>query len=251
MFNDHSDETGVIMCGRFTLILEPEEVQNELHLGKMPEEVKPRFNIAPSQPIAVVTDPQTRDVQLFRWGLIPFWAKDPAIGNRMINARSETLAEKPAFKTALARRRCLILADGFYEWFHPEGRGPEGKSKGKTSSPSIPYLFRLASGKPFAFAGLWDTWRSPEGETISSCTIITTTANEHLSRFHERMPVILDQDNLWKWLKPEATIPEVTSLLIPYPSDQMASHPVSPKVNSPAFDTPECILPLVENGEDQ
>lgn len=242
------------MCGRFTLILKPEEVQNELHLGKVPEEVHPRFNIAPSQPIAVVTDPQTRDVQLFRWGLIPFWAKDPGIGNRMINARSETLAEKPAFKTALARRRCLILADGFYEWHHPEkqgltGPGSEGKSRGKTAGRSIPYLFRLASGKPFAFAGLWDTWKSPEGEIISSCTIITTAANEHLSRFHDRMPVILDQDNLWKWLNPQASIPEVTSLLAPYPSDQITSHPVTPKVNSPAFDDPECIQPLIDHEE--
>jgi putative SOS response-associated peptidase YedK len=230
------------MCGRFTLILEPEAIQNELHLGDFPAEFQPRYNIAPSQPIAVVTDPQKRNVQLFRWGLIPAWAKDPGIGNRLINARAETLAEKPAFRTALARRRCLILADGFYEWFRPDG-------KSKSKSPAVPYLFRLASGKPFAFAGLWDTWHSPAGNTISTCTIITTSANEHVGQFHERMPVILDEQKLWDWLDPQTSPGDLANLLKPYPADRMASHPVSQLVNNPATDTRECITPLVDQDQ--
>ena len=232
------------MCGRFTLVLEPEAVQNEFQLGKIPEDMGPRFNIAPSQSIAVVTDPETRNVELFRWGLIPSWAKDPAIGNRMINARAETLTEKPTFRTAFARRRCLVLADGFYEW-----QQPEGKNKGKSGVRSIPYLFRLASGKPFAFAGLWDTWKSPEGQSISTCTIITTAANEEIQPVHDRMPVILDKDHLWKWLTPQASIEELNGLLVPYPAQEMASYPVSLLVNNPGNDTPELVEPAAERGE--
>jgi putative SOS response-associated peptidase YedK len=225
------------MCGRFTLILEPEAIQNELNVGVFPSDYKPRFNIAPSQPVAVVTNPQTRAIQWFRWGLIPSWAKDTAIGNRMINARAETLAEKPAFKTALSRRRCIILADGFYEWNQTEGMAKKGKT---------PYWFHLTSGKPFAFAGLWDTWHSPGGEeTILSCTLITTSANEHVARFHDRMPVILDQGHVWNWLDPQASQTDVSALLKPYPADQMTSHPVSNLVNSPGNDNPQCIEPII------
>jgi len=232
------------MCGRFTLVMEPEAVQNELQLGNLPEGLGRRFNIAPSQLVAVVTDPESRNVELFRWGLIPSWAKDPGIGNRMINARSETLAEKPTFRNALLRRRCLILADGFYEW-----RQPDGKEKGKTGGRSTPYLFRLASGKPFAFAGLWDIWKSPEGYNISSCAIITTSANEEVKLVHDRMPVILDQDHLWRWLAPQASREELNGLLISYPAQKMASYPVSSLVNNPGNDTPEVIKPAIERGE--
>jgi len=223
------------MCGRFTLILEPEAVQKELKLGDFPDDFQSRYNVAPSQPIAVVTDPESRNVELFHWGLIPSWAKDAAIGNRLINARSETLLEKPAFRTAFARRRCLILADGFYEWYRPD------KDAAGKSARRIPYYFQLASHKPFAFAGLWETWRSPEGELVKSTTIITCPANELVSQYHDRMPVILDGSRLWDWIKPDAKMPFLQDMLAPFPPDQMVSHPVSPLVNNPANDSPELV----------
>ncbi|MCL4561439.1 MAG: SOS response-associated peptidase [Chloroflexi bacterium] len=226
------------MCGRFTLILEPAALQEELGLGEVTAEVQSRYNVAPTQPVAVVADPLSRKVELFRWGLIPSWAKDPSIGARMINARSETLREKPSFRTAFARRRCLILADGFYEW-----RRPADKSAGR----SQPYYFQLASGKPFAFAGLWDTWRPAEGEPLQSCTIITCAANELMAPIHERMPVMLDAAHLWAWMDPQAKGDELQGLLQPYPAEQMALHPVSPRVSSPAYDGPECVRPIQLN----
>jgi putative SOS response-associated peptidase YedK len=168
-----------------------------------------------------------------RWGLIPFWAKDPSIGSRMINARAETLTEKPAFKNAFNKRRCLILADGFYEW--KKGAGPKGRSQ--------PYLFKRADGKPFAFAGLWEFWRSPEGEEIRSCTIITTEANGLVQSVHERMPVMLNGDTGWQWIE-EGQGGDLLNLLRPYPADAMTAYPVSAMVNRPELDIPDLVMPV-------
>ncbi len=222
------------MCGRFTLILDPVAIQAELGLGDLPADIQPRYNIAPGQDIPVVTDPAERRVDLLRWGLIPSWAKDASIGSRLINARSETLAEKPSFRAALTRRRCLVLADGFYEWYHPTGR---------VSAKAQPVYFSLTDHKPFAFAGLWDTWRSPEGELVRSATIITCPANECVNPFHERMPVMLDAAHLWDWTDPSANLAAVQSLLQPYPADQMVYQAVSTRINNPDNEGPECLQP--------
>jgi len=191
----------------------------------------PRYNIAPTQSVIVVNDTGQRQLVQMRWGLIPSWAKDPAIGNRMINARAETLTVKPAFRVALRKRRCLILADGFYEW--------QKKEKIKQ-----PMFIRLKSREPFGFAGLWEHWNSPEGEEILTCTIITTEANELLKQVHERMPVILPREKEDEWLDPNAEPSRLLELLKPYPSDLMEFYEVSRLVNSPANDTPDCIVPV-------
>ncbi len=216
------------MCGRFTLSLDPNELQEELGLGLMPTELRPRYNIAPTQSVAAITDGVTRDVAFYHWGLVPGWAKDASIGSRMINARSETLQEKPSFRGAFARRRCLILADGFYEW-----EKADGKKK--------PYFIHLESGKPFVFAGLWEFWRSPDGNGLNSCTIITCPANEMVSKLHDRMPVIIPMEQQAAWLDPKSQPASLQSLLKPYPASQMAMVPVSPVVNNPANDTPDCM----------
>ena len=167
-----------------------------------------------------------------RWGLIPSWAKSASVGNRMINARAETVAEMPSFRTALQRRRCLVLADGFYEW------------QGKASSRR-PMRITMASGEPFAFAGLWDTWRDPKGEVVRSCAIITTSANESLSPIHDRMPVILPRELESLWLDHDIQDPTaLDGILRPYPAEAMEVHEVSSMVNSPANDGPEVVVPL-------
>ncbi len=221
------------MCGRFTLTLDPGELREELDLGPIEVELHARFNIAPTQPVAVVAEPEKRQVELFKWGLVPSWAKDASIGSRLINARRETLAEKPAFRKAFDRRRCLILADGFFEWAHA----------GEKNARKTPYYFHLASGRAFTFAGLWEFWRAPGGEELRSCTIITCPANERIAAFHDRMPVILPEAVRWKWLDPAAKPAELASFMAPYPAGEIAYHPVSPMVNSPAVDEQACILP--------
>lgn len=188
---------------------DPEEVRERLKLGDMPADFAPNINISPGQDIPVVIDPQTRNVQLYRWGLIPGWAKDPRIGYKMINARAETVAEKPSFRVSFQRRRCLIPADGFYEWKIEDGR-------------KYPFLFTLEDRVPFTFAGLWDSWRGKEGEIVNSCTIITTTPNSLVARYHDRMPVILDDNARWQWL--ENTPPEeLHTLLVPFAEEKMAT----------------------------
>ena len=225
------------MCGRFTLTATADEIIESFPNLSVPsgfETQAPRYNIAPSQPIAVV--PNTDDYQLdyFVWGLIPFWAKDPKIGNRMINARGETLAEKPSFKAPYKYRRCMILTSGFYEW----QKQPDSKSK-------VPHYIRLKSGKPFAFAGLWDRWNSPDGSEILSATIITTQPNEFVLPIHNRMPVILPSSAYERWLSPgEKPAGELDDLLVPYPADEMEAYPVSTFVNSPKNDSAQCIQPL-------
>lgn len=222
------------MCGRFTITLEPAFFQQELDLGKIPSEWIPRYNTAPTQNVPAVRDPGTRDVNMLRWGLVPFWAKDESIGYKLINARSETLAEKPSFRGAFAKRRCLILADGFYEWQKTVRKGEQ----------KVPYRFTLKDKKPFTFAGLWESWRSPEEKEIISCTIITCEANETVGKIHDRMPVILDKENCWHWLedRPEK---ELNALLKPYSPDRMESYPVSTRVNNPREEDPQLIQPII------
>jgi Uncharacterized conserved protein len=223
------------MCGRFTLTVEAADLQEEFGLSSVPNDWQSRYNIAPSQPVLAITDSRERAAEWLRWGLIPTWAKDPSIANRLINARSETLAEKPSFRSALARRRCLILADGFYEWQHQADK----------RVLSQPYHFRRSDGRPFAFAGLWEIWRKPEGGEVRSCTIITCAANEMVTPVHDRMPVILSGDKAWAWLETRP-LPELQSLLAPYPAQWMVANPVSRAVNDPSQDSRECILPVAD-----
>ncbi len=177
------------MCGRFAFYSPAEATAALFGVSDVPE-LKPRFNIAPTQSIAAIRldSKESREVALLRWGLVPFWAKDPSIGNRMINARAETVAEKPSFRAAYRKRRCLILADGFYEW--------RKEADGKT-----PYFISLASGAPFVFAGLWEDWRAKDSDdSLQSTAIITTAANDFMSQLHHRMPVVLQQDAADRWL---------------------------------------------------
>ena len=217
------------MCGRFTLTVDPADLQLQLDLKDVPAELKPRYNIAPTQPVAVVTSATDRRVEIFQWGLIPSWSKDPSMASRMINARAETIHEKPAYRGPFARRRCLILADGFYEWKQLE--------KGKQ-----PHYIRLASGEPFAFAGLWDHWTSPEGDERLTCTIITCEPNELMAQLHNRMPAILDKAAMWEWLDPAVTPIGLRALLVPY-AKPMTAFPVSQAVNKPDNDGPDCVKP--------
>jgi putative SOS response-associated peptidase YedK len=221
------------MCGRYTLTLDPDELQELFGLSEPPPPgLAPRYNIAPSQPVAVVPNRETRKLELFRWGLIPAWAKDPKIGSQMINARSETAAEKPAFRAAFKKRRCLILADGFYEWQRTETR-------------KTPVYFQLEGGRPFAFAGLWEAWASPDQGTVHSCTILTTQANTLVAPTHDRMPVILPPDAYPLWLSPgELAAEQARRLLQPFAPEQMTVRAVSSRVNNPNFDSPECVRPM-------
>lgn len=215
------------MCGRFSFSQSSEALAEAFHLS-VPS-LSPRYNIAPTQPApTILQSTDGRELKLLHWGLIPSWAKDTKMGAKLINARAETVDEKPAFRSAFKKRRCLVLADGFYEWQQQNGK-------------KQPYYFRVEDGKPFAFAGLWEHWESPDGEEIDSCTIITTEANDILRPIHDRMPVILAPKDYEQWLdigqKPES----VKSLLQPYRSEAMNVYPVSAKVNNPKHDSPECI----------
>jgi putative SOS response-associated peptidase YedK len=222
------------VCGRLILTLYSEDVREILPDVEVPEPWTPRYNIAPSQAIAVVPNREPKRVEFFRWGLIPAWAKDASIGDRMINARAESVASKPSFRGPLKDRRCLVLADGFYEWQASAGR--------RTKTP---VCVRLKSGGLFALAGLWDTWHTPEGADLSSCTIITTTANEMMAPIHDRMPVILNPAAYAEWLSVEPQAPEqLIRLLAPYPSEEMTAYPVSTLVNSPRNDVAECVVPV-------
>lgn len=221
------------MCGRFTLTLDADEVRTALRLGDMPADWLPRFNVAPSQLIAVVNDPAARAVQWMRWGLVPSWAKNPAIGMQMINARAETVMEKPSFRTAFARRRCLILADGFYEWQKPAA-GQRGRS--------IPFHFHLRDGAPFAFAGLWEQWKPAEGDPLTTCTIITCAANAVVAPVHERMPVMLTGDAAWSWLEVNDQA-ALHAMLRPYPAEGMEARQVGPEVGNAGAEGPQLLAP--------
>lgn len=221
------------MCGRFSLTLDPGELQELLNLGPFVHIVQPRYNIAPSQPVPIVRDPEKRAVELYQWGLVPFWADDPKIGYRMINARSETVHEKPSFRAAFKYRRCLLLADGFFEW----KAGEKGGSK-------TPYLFKLKNDHPFTLAGLYENWQSPDGGELNTCTILTCEPNQLVEAYHNRMPVMLDEEARWAWLDPQASQHDLSDLLVPYPEDEMKCHAVSTAVNSPNNDQPDVVKPV-------
>ena len=222
------------MCGRFTLTTPGDTLAEIFELSEVPD-LPPRYNIAPSEPVATVRLPSgnaPRELVLLRWGLIPHWAKDPGVGARMINARSETVATNPAFRSAFRRRRCLVPATGFYEWQRQERR-------------KQPVYIRMHDGQPFAFAGLWEHWEGPEGTPIESCTLLTTQPNDLVRPVHDRMPVILDPKDYELWLDPDVQDPaRLQPLLRPYASEQMVAYPVSQLVNNPANDVPETIEPL-------
>ena len=228
------------MCGRFSLTSDLSQLARRFRLDGEQLPFVLSYNIAPTQQVVTVREngddtQQNRQAALMRWGLIPSWAKDQSIGARMINARAETVAEKPAFRTALRRRRCLVLADGFYEW----QRVPGSKAK-------RPMRIVLRTGEPFAFAGLWETWRDPSGLTNPSCTIITTGANELLAPIHHRMPVILPQGSESLWLDPSVDDPGLLDrLLRPYDPSLMEAYEVSSLVNSAANNMPEFTAPAV------
>jgi putative SOS response-associated peptidase YedK len=221
------------MCGRFTLTADLDQLEERFSFHGTNLSFKPRYNIAPSQPVLTVINNEGENrAGLLRWGLIPAWAKDPAIGDRMINARAETVAEKPSFRRALQKRRCLVLADGFYEW------KKEGKKK-------TPMYIALKSHEPFGFAGLWETWKSSTSETIHSCTIITTTPNALMESIHNRMPVILPHEAEAVWLDRTIEDPQrLLPLLAPYPAKAMEAYVVSALVNSPRNDLPACVEPM-------
>ncbi len=221
------------MCGRFTLATSGESLAVQFELPATPQ-VAPRYNIAPTQPVAVVrvNDAGKKELTHLHWGLIPAWAKDPGMGARMINARAETVAEKPAFRAAFKYRRCLIPADGFYEW---------QKLNGKKQ----PMYIMAQDGGVLAIAGIWERWMSPDGSEIESCSLLTTSPNELLQPIHDRMPVIIAAADYDAWLDPQAQRPETLQpLLRPYPAALMTAYPVGPLVNSPFNDTPDCIRPV-------
>ena len=218
------------MCGRYTLRISVDSLVEAFEIEEYPPSLKPSYNIAPTQEVAaVVEEDEKRKLEMLSWGLIPSWAKDPAIGNKMINARAETVSEKPSFRSAFKKRRCLILADGFYEWQ-------------KTDDGKQPYHIKMQDDSPFAFAGLWETWQN--GEEIRSCTIITTDANDLMNEIHHRMPVILPPEDYGMWLDLDFDEKEaLTSLLKPYPADAMEAYPVSRRVNKPSNNEPSVVEP--------
>jgi putative SOS response-associated peptidase YedK len=216
------------MCGRFAFYSPSEATAALFGVSDIPA-MKPRYNIAPTQDIAAVrmSSANAREFALLRWGLVPFWAKDPSIGNRMINARAETVAEKPSFRAAYRKRRCLILANGFYEW-HTE---PDVK---------IPYFITLASGDPFAFAGLWEDWHAKDSEeSLQTAAIITTAANEFMSNLHDRMPVVLETETADRWLDgDDQVLSEVTEK-----SPTFQAWPVDRRVNNARNEGAELVEP--------
>ncbi|HEY2494907.1 MAG TPA: SOS response-associated peptidase [Paenibacillus sp.] len=223
------------MCGRYSLTVTLEELmlRYQIDAALAVPYHHPQYNIAPTQlVVSVIHDGQNFRLGELRWGLVPSWAKDESMGSRMINARSETLKDKPAYKIPFARKRCLIPADGFYEWQ-------------KRENSKQPYRITLRSGSMFSFAGLYDTWIAPDGSKTSTCTIITTTPNSLMAPIHDRMPVILKPEDEMKWLnRKEIATPSLQQLLVPYPAEVMQADPVSTEVNSVRNDSPSCIAKL-------
>lgn len=231
------------MCGRFALLTPGEQLLIQFGVDRTPVDVSmiaPRYNIAPTQPVVVVRAVSAgstpaisnqRELTFLLWGLIPSWVKEPKIGSRLINARAETAAEKPSFRAAFKRRRCLVLADGFYEW---------QKLNGKKQ----PLFIHLTERKPFALAGLWESWHSPDGGVLDTCTILTTSANEFMAPIHNRMPVILEPEDYNTWLFPGDQPDLAQHLLRPFADEKMAAYPVNTWVNNPANDDARCIAPL-------
>ncbi len=224
------------MCGRATIQTPAEALAREFSLiGVRGALERPRYNLAPTQLIPVVVNDGARMLDAFRWGLIPSWAKDASIGNKLINARGETVAEKPSFRAAFKRRRCLVLVDGWFEWK-------------QSTKPKTPYLFRRKDGKPMAFAGLWEEWHAPDtGEVLDTCTIITTGPNRLMAPIHDRMPVILPPEAQEVWLRPEPQEAAVLQpLLVPWEDAPLEAFEVDRLVGSPRNDVPACVEPVLQ-----
>jgi putative SOS response-associated peptidase YedK len=220
------------MCGRFTQRAPAERVKKEFQLEEAPS-IEARYNIAPTQSVlAIRHSPDGREVVMLKWGLIPAWAKDASIGAKLINARSETVDEKPSFREAFKRRRCIIPADGFYEWQ-------------RTGGKKQPFYFRFKDDRLFGFAGLWDKWRNADGESIETCSILTTEANAILSKVHDRMPVILDPEAYDLWLDEDVRKQDLRKeLLCPFAASEMTSYPVSMAINSPQHQGEQLVQPI-------
>ncbi|MEL6263499.1 MAG: SOS response-associated peptidase [Cyanobacteria bacterium J06626_6] len=224
------------MCGRYTLTKSGEAIARTFDLQCTPAPT-PRYNIAPTQPVSAITaSPEQREYRIFQWGLVPSWAKDPGIGSRMINARSETAAEKPSFRAAFKRRRCLVIADGFYEW----------KKAGAKKQPYyIQMGIHVGDRSLFGMAGLWEIWESGDGSYLESCTILTTEPNDLMKSIHNRMPVIVPPQDYDQWLEPgDRSREALQSLLRPYDSEAMSAYPVSTTVNNPRNELAACIEPV-------
>ncbi len=222
------------MCGRFTLTISGNEIAKSFKVKEV-QDWSPRYNIAPSQEVVTIVQglQSQRQLKAMKWGLIPSWSKDGQIGNRLINARGETVAEKPSFRNAFKHRRCLIIADGFYEW--------QNQSNSKQ-----PYYIHLKTRQPFAFAGLWSVWNSGQTEEVLSCCIITTEAHELMKPLHHRMPVLLSGDSYSQWLDPTFSDTDTLgSFLTPYDSNAMSAYQVSQKVNRPTNDHPNCLERII------
>jgi len=223
------------MCGRYTLTTRKQDLAAELALDPgIVLDLEPRWNIAPTQEVPILLKDAGIRMALFRWGLVPPWAKDPTVGSRLINARSETLSERASFRDALRERRCLVLADGFYEW-----------QPGAPGRPKVPHYIRLKSRRPFTFAGLWARWRGKAGRDLYTCTIITGDSNELVGRIHSRMPIVIPPENRDAWLDPEHREAEsLLALLRAADPSEMEMFPVSRRVNSPHHEGPECVEPV-------
>lgn len=221
------------MCGRYTLTVS--ELTTYFSDLEIRVDLLPRYNIAPTQDVPVIRAHEGHRLLVpMRWGLVPQWKKDPKEGPLLINARGDTVAEKPAFRSALKYRRCLIPADGFFEWL----------KVGEKGAKKIPYYFRMQDDRPFAFAGLWEHWEGPDGQALNSCTILTTDANAVVAKVHDRMPVILPVEAYDDWLDPRPTdAAKLVPLLVPYPAERMKAYAVSTEVNSAAKDEPSMIVP--------
>lgn len=226
------------MCGRYVRRTPLQNVVDLFSAVPAPaaRDLKPSFNVAPTQQVAAVRmdDQDQRMIVSLKWGLIPPWASDPSVGNRMINARSETVAEKPAFRDAFRRRRCILPADGFYEW----------KRDGKQKQP---FHIHRADQKPFGLAGLWERWSSGS-DALYSCTILTTSPNDLMRTIHDRMPVILSEADYDTWLAPGSEPKDIATLMRPFPGDELVADPVSQHVNNPRNDDPRCLMPPETNG---
>ncbi len=219
------------MCGRYTLATPTRRLAEEFSFDASSVELSESYNVAPTQGVAAVLEEDGhRRLEVLRWGLIPPWADDPQIGSRMINARAETAPGKPSFRRAFRERRCLIPADGFYEWQ-------------RTNGAKQPFYIHMEDGRPFGFAGLWESWKGDGEGEVRTCTILTTEPNALLGGIHNRMPVIVAPDAYDVWLDPASETDELTGLLAPYPEEEMEAYPVSRFVNSPSNNDPRCIEP--------
>lgn len=224
------------MCGRFVLTADPAAIQTAFNLTTVPAEMTPRYNIAPTQPVAVITNEHPDALTFHRWGLIPSWAKDMSFGAKTINARSETAYEKPSFKAAFKRRRCIIPANGYYEWTTHDGA-------------KVPQYFHMADRRVFGIAGLWESWHSPDGGEIRTCSILTTSANTFTEPIHDRMPVILSPQDYHLWLSnKEEPLSMLQSLMKPYEGHDQAVYTVSRLVNKATIESPELIEPVALPG---